>query len=67
MIGREFGQLTVAFRDWPSMASVRYSPAWLCLCECGALVRVAEAALVRREREDCGCCSAYNASLRDKV
>lgn len=66
MIGSQFGALVVAWRDWPSMQSVRYRPSWLCLCDCGRIVAVAESALVRREREDCGCCTAYNDRLRDR-
>lgn len=57
MIGRQFGSLIVAFRDWSATRpTAPYAARWICLCDCDRLVTVAETALVRREVERCEAC-----------
>jgi hypothetical protein len=54
MIGREFGNLTVAFRDWSVQGGTPYAR-WECMCSCGRMMTVAERSLIRRDIESCGC------------
>lgn len=54
MIGRDFGLLTVCFREW-TQSPIAGSRLWLCSCECGRARVYDETELVRGDVISCGC------------
>ena len=50
--GRQFGRLTA---QWPSCKTKNQQTIWLCLCECGSLVRARLDGLRKGRVKSCGC------------
>lgn len=61
--GQKFGRLTVLHAD----GRIRSEVAWVCRCECGAVVRTTKNHMSSGNTQSCGCLAKENSSARAVV